>query len=144
MQFECSFMNYVVLGLSPVIIKNIFIFIKKYFYIFFSLLHSDWRTTMKIRLFTCFVLSFAILFFFLLIFGFFVFYGKLKLTYLNWLNWFHVLILEADLFVILIDCMIFLSPFLNVIRMSMLIAPFLAQLDCGILCLWNAFLWPMI
>ena len=36
---------------------------------------------------------------------------------------------------ILIDCMIFLSPFLDVTRMSMLTVSFLAQLDSGILCL---------
>ena len=29
----------------------------------------------------------------------------------NWLNWFHFLFLEGGLLVILIDCMIFLSPF---------------------------------
>ena len=39
------------------------------------------------------------------------------------------------LFVILIDCMIFLSPFLDVTRMSMSTVPFLTQLDSGILCL---------
>ena len=37
----------------------------------------------------------------------------------NWLNWFHFLFLEGGLLVILIDCMIFLSPFLDVTRMSM-------------------------
>ena len=37
----------------------------------------------------------------------------------NWLNWFHFLVLERDLLVILIDCMIFLSPFLDVTRISM-------------------------
>ena len=42
---------------------------------------------------------------------------------------------EGDLLVILIDCMIFLSPFLDVTRMSMSTVPFLAQLDSGILCL---------
>ena len=61
-------------------------------------------------------------------------------VHLNWLNWFHFLILEGDLLVILIDCMIFLSPFLDVTRMSMSTVSFLAQLDSGILCLWNAFL----
>ena len=40
----------------------------------------------------------------------------------------------------LIYCMIFLSPFLNVTRMSMSTVSFLAQLNSGILCLWNAFL----
>ena len=38
---------------------------------------------------------------------------------LNWLNWFHFLILEGGLLLILIDCMIFLSPFLDITRMSM-------------------------
>ena len=51
----------------------------------------------------------------------------------NWLNWFHFLFLEGGLLVILIDCMIFLSPFLNVTRMSMSTVSFLAQLDSGIL-----------
>ena len=53
---------------------------------------------------------------------------------LNWLNWFHFLNLEGGLLVILIDCMIFLSPFLDVTRMSMSTVSFLAQLDSGILC----------
>ena len=42
-------------------------------------------------------------------------------------NWFHFLILEGGLLVNLIDCMIVLSPFLDV--------TFLAQLNSGILCL---------
>ena len=46
----------------------------------------------------------------------------------NWLNWFHFLFLEGGLLVILIDCMIFLSPFLDVTRMSMSTVSFLAQL----------------
>ena len=37
-------------------------------------------------------------------------------------------------------CMIFLSPFLDVTRMSMPTVSFLAQLDSGIFCLLNAFL----
>ena len=45
------------------------------------------------------------------------------------------LILEGDLLVILIDCMIFLSPLLDVTRMSMSTVSFLAKLDSGILCL---------
>ena len=53
----------------------------------------------------------------------------------NWVNWFHFLFLEGGVLVILIDCMIFLSPFLDVTRMSMSTVSFLAQLDCGILCL---------
>ena len=56
-------------------------------------------------------------------------------VHLNWLNWFHFLLLEGGLLVILIDCMIFLPPFLDVIRMSMSTVSFLTQLDCGILCL---------
>ena len=51
------------------------------------------------------------------------------------LNWFHFLILEGDLLVILIDCIIFLSQFLDVIRMSVSTVSFLAQLDSGIQCL---------
>ena len=37
--------------------------------------------------------------------------------HLNWLNLFHFLIIEKGLLVILIDCMVFLSPFLDVTRM---------------------------
>ena len=44
----------------------------------------------------------------------------------NWLNWFHFLFLEGGLFVILIDCMIFLSSFIDVTRMSMSTVSFLA------------------
>ena len=32
---------------------------------------------------------------------------------LNWLNWLHFLIIEGGLLVILIDCIIFLSAFLD-------------------------------
>ena len=53
----------------------------------------------------------------------------------NWLNWFHFLFLEGGLLVSLIECRIFLSPFLGVTRMSMSTVSFLAQLGCGILCL---------
>ena len=53
----------------------------------------------------------------------------------NWLSWLHFLFLEGGLLVILRDCMIFLSPFLNVTRMSLSTVSFLAQLDSGILCL---------
>ena len=53
----------------------------------------------------------------------------------NWLNCFHFLFLEGGLLVILIDCMIFLSPFLDVTRMSMSTVSFLVQLESGILCL---------
>ena len=55
-------------------------------------------------------------------------------------QWFHVLIFDGSLLVILIDCMIFQSPFLDVTRMSMSTVSFLAQFDSGILCLYNAFL----
>ena len=51
---------------------------------------------------------------------------------------------QGGLFIILIDCMIFQSPFLHVTRMSMSTVSFLTRLDPGILCLWNAFLWSMI
>ena len=46
-----------------------------------------------------------------------------------------LLFLEVGLLIILIDCMIFLSPFLDVRRMSMSTVSFLAPLDSGILCL---------
>ena len=46
-------------------------------------------------------------------------------VYLNWLNWPHFLILRGDLVVILIDCMIFPSPFLDVTRMAMSTVSFL-------------------
>ena len=72
--------------------------------------------------------------------------GKLSIgitlvdVHLNLLNWFHFLILEGVLLTILIDYMIFLSPFLDATRISMPAVSFLAQLDSGILCLYNAFL----
>ena len=50
----------------------------------------------------------------------------------------------GGLLVILIDCMIFLWPFLDFTRMSMSTVSFLAQLDSAILYLQNAFVWPMI
>ena len=50
-------------------------------------------------------------------------------VHVKYLSWLHFLILEGGLLVILIDCMIFLSPFLDVTRMSMSIVSFLAQLD---------------
>ena len=59
---------------------------------------------------------------------------------LNWLNWFRFLILVGVPLVTLIDCMIFRSPFPDVIRMSMSTVFSLSQLDSGILCLHNAFL----
>ena len=40
---------------------------------------------------------------------------------------------------ILINCMIFRLPFLDVTRMSMSTVSFLAQLDYGILCLLSSF-----
>ena len=56
------------------------------------------------------------------------------------LSYSHFLIL----LVILIDCMIFLSPFLDVTRMPMSTVSFLAQVGSGISCLQNAFLWPIV
>ena len=56
-------------------------------------------------------------------------------VHLNWLNWFHFRILEGGVLVILIDCMIFQSAFLDVTRMPMSTVSFVAKLDCGILCL---------
>ena len=60
---------------------------------------------------------------------------KVASWYWNRLNWFHFLILMACPLIILISWMIFLSPFLDVKRMSIPIVSFLAQLDSGILCL---------
>ena len=65
-------------------------------------------------------------------------------VHLNWLNWFDFLSFEGSLLVILIDCMVFVSPFLDVTTMSMSTVSFLTQLDSRILYLRNAFLWPMI
>ena len=65
-------------------------------------------------------------------------------VHLNCLNWVHFLILVAGPPVTLIDCMVFVLPFLNVIRMFMSTVSFLAQLGYGIICLQNLFLWPMI
>ena len=49
------------------------------------------------------------------------------------LNWFYFHILKGGLSVILRDCIIFLSTFLDVTRLSMLTVSFLTQLDSGIL-----------
>ena len=40
-------------------------------------------------------------------------------AHLNWLNWFHFLFIEVGLLFVLIVCMIFLSPFLDVTRICM-------------------------
>ena len=56
-------------------------------------------------------------------------------AHLNWLNWFHFLIVKGGLLIILVDCMIFLSPFLDTTRMSMPTVSFLVQPDSGIFCL---------
>ena len=53
----------------------------------------------------------------------------------NWLNWFNFLFLMANLLVILVDCMISLSPSLDVTRMSMSAVSFFAQLTAR---LWNS------
>ena len=66
------------------------------------------------------------------------YFGK----YSSKLNWFHYLILEGVLLIILIDCMIFLSPYLDVIRMSRSTAR-LKQLDSA-LCRQIAVLFPKI
>ena len=58
----------------------------------------------------------------------------------NCLNLFNFFFLEGGLLVILIDSMIFLSPFLDVTRTFMSIVSFLAQLDSRIFFLLNTFL----
>ena len=60
-------------------------------------------------------------------------------VYLKWLSWFHFLIISGGLSIILMDYLILLSSFLDVIGMSMSTVPFLAQLYSGIFCLQNAF-----
>ena len=62
----------------------------------------------------------------------------------NWLNWFHFLFIKGGILIILIGFMIFLQSFLDVTMMSMSTVSFLSQLDSGVLCLYNVFLWPMI
>ena len=57
----------------------------------------------------------------------------------NWLNWFHFPFFKGGLLITLLDCMIFLSPLLDVTRMFMSTVSFLAQLYSGIFCLQNAF-----
>ena len=51
------------------------------------------------------------------------------------LTWFHFPFFEEGLLVTLIDCMVFLSTFLDVTRISMSTLFFLAGLYSGILCL---------
>ena len=48
--------------------------------------------------------------------------------HLNQVNWFYFLILKGGLLVILKDCMIFLSQFLEAMRMSMSTVSLLTQL----------------
>ena len=55
----------------------------------------------------------------------------------NWLNWFHFLFLNGGQPVILIDCMIFLSP-----RCYKDLNSFFLWLEC--LGIWNSFIWPII
>ena len=50
-------------------------------------------------------------------------------VHLNWLNRFHLLILLGGPLVILTVCMNFLSSALNPIRMFMLTAPLLAEIN---------------
>ena len=62
--------------------------------------------------------------------------------YLNRVNWFHLIILVAGPLVALICCMFLLSPFLDVVMLSLLTVSFLAQWDSRILCLQNASFYP--
>ena len=63
-----------------------------------------------------------------------LFYRYYLVVHFNWLKWFHFLILEGGLLVILTDCMIFPSPFLDVTGIYKSVS-FLALPDFGILCL---------
>ena len=56
-------------------------------------------------------------------------------VHLNWLSWLPFLILKGRQLVILIDCKIFLSSFLDVTRVFLSTVSFHARLDFGILCL---------
>ena len=72
-----------------------------------------------------------------------LFYRWLVDINLNWLNWFHFLILKVGLLVILIDCMI-LCHHSKKLEGCLCQVCFLAQLDSRIPCLQNPFLWLMI
>ena len=61
-----------------------------------------------------------------------LFYRWLVDIHRNWLNLFLFLILKVGLRVILIDCMIFLSPFLEVRKLPMSKVSFLTQLESAI------------
>ena len=63
------------------------------------------------------------------------YYFQLNFFHLNWSNWFHFFVLVGALVVIAIDWMIFQSPFLDVIKMSMSIVPFFTLLNSQILCM---------
>ena len=65
-------------------------------------------------------------------------------VHLTWFNWFHILILVGGVLFILIDCMILWSLFLDTTRISISTVSFFAQLDSGILYLYNTFICPMI
>ena len=67
-----------------------------------------------------------------------------KCSYLDWLTWFHFFILAGDALIIQIGCMIFLSTFLDIIKISIETIYFFIMVDCKILNLQNAFIWPMI
>ena len=69
---------------------------------------------------------------------------KLVDVHRNWLNWFCFVTIIGDLLIILTDYMIFLWPFLDVIRMSMPTVYFFTCLGCGIFCMKNVLCCPMI
>ena len=59
---------------------------------------------------------------------------------MNLLKLFHFLVLMGSPLIVLIGYLIFLSPFPDVIRMSVSTVSFLAQLGSGILCKQNVFI----
>ena len=63
-----------------------------------------------------------------------LFYRYYLGRYLNWVNWFHFLNIEGGLLVILIDCMNFMAPFLDVMSISLSTVLFLTQLNSGVIC----------
>ena len=65
----------------------------------------------------------------------YVFYVGITLVdiHVSWLTWLNVLIINGGLLVILMDCIIFLSPFLDCIKISIWTIVFLTQLDLNCL-----------
>ena len=61
-------------------------------------------------------------------------------VHLNWLNWFHFLVIVVGPIVIAMACMTFLLSFKDVASICISTFSFLVQLDPGIISRWNAFI----